>query len=191
MMATVAAAGMISQVIMATTISQPALYLEDSVRTSAPRDLLFAVLAVLVQAVVNEKHVATARGTARVFLDHLLVVPGASSTSCSSMDRARGGPTRTCAALEIRLSDGRGSSSTGPRGRCARCRVSIVLDERSRDRHSYASRLARSDSPGLPREIAATAIGLIVSLGGFIFYNANVLNEYRTKGAIGRASGRV
>ncbi|MGH9936130.1 MAG: ABC transporter permease, partial [Blastocatellia bacterium] len=40
--------------------------------------------------------------------------------------------------------------------------------------------LARQRFTGATAGVAATAVGIIVSLGGFIFYNTNVLNAYET-----------
>ena len=47
---------------------------------------------------------------------------------------------------------------------------------------SLRSRLqvARRRSTRATAGVAATAVALIVTLGGFIFYNTNVLNRYRT-----------
>ncbi len=41
-------------------------------------------------------------------------------------------------------------------------------------------RLARRASPARSARAAGVAIVLILVLGGFIFYNTNILNEYRT-----------
>ena len=40
--------------------------------------------------------------------------------------------------------------------------------------------LARQRLQGLAMRVATTAVALIVALGGFVFYNTNVLNDYRT-----------
>ncbi|HEU4699542.1 MAG TPA: M1 family aminopeptidase [Gemmatimonadales bacterium] len=48
--------------------------------------------------------------------------------------------------------------------------------------------LARQRLRGPALRAAAVAIGLIVSLGGFVFYNTNVLNEYRAPDAVAARS---
>jgi ABC-type transport system involved in multi-copper enzyme maturation permease subunit len=44
--------------------------------------------------------------------------------------------------------------------------------------------LARRRLAGAPGWIAAAALGTVVTTGGFAFYNTNVLNTYRTQGAL-------
>ncbi len=45
-------------------------------------------------------------------------------------------------------------------------------------------RTARGRLMGATARVAAVAVGLILTLGGFIFYNTNVLNEYLTSAEI-------
>ena len=106
----------------------------------------------------------------------------ASSTTCSSTAPARGGPTRRCAASARPSGRGSGSSSTGRRGRCC-SRWWRGCSGCAAGRAASASRLAdgaRVASRVRRRWIAGAAAVLVLALGGFIFYNTNVLNEYLT-----------
>ena len=104
-----------------------------------------------------------------------------SGTGCSSMDPIRGGRTRTCAASARRSGPGSGSSSTGRRGRCCSrwwrgcsgCGAGRAASGCGFGWH--AGRFTRPTA-----RVAAAAVGLILTVGGFIFYNTNVLNEYAT-----------
>ena len=103
-----------------------------------------------------------------------------SSTTCSSTAPARGGPTRTCAASARPSGRGCGSSSTGRRGRCCSrwwrgCSGCAAGRAASACGSSWRAVASRARRPW----VAAAAVALILTLGGFIFYNTNVLNEYR------------
>ena len=76
---------------------------------------------------------------------------------------------------------GCGSSSTGRRGRCCSrwwrgCSGCAAGRAASACGSGWRAVVSRVPRPGLP----AAAAGLILALGGFIFYNTNVLNEYLT-----------
>lgn len=64
--------------------------------------------------------------------------------------------------------------------------VAVLLWVRGREPGLRARlRQARTRFTGPVARVAGVAIVLIVGLGGFIFYNTNVLNEYRTRDEIG------
>ena len=115
-----------------------------------------------------------------------------SSTTCSSTAPVRGGPTRRCAASARRSGRGCGSSSTGRRGRCCSrwrrgcsgCAAGRAASACGSSWRAVASRVPRRGSP-------AAAAALVLALGGFIFYNTNVLNAYRSASDIDGAARRV
>ena len=103
----------------------------------------------------------------------------ASSTTCSSTGLTRGGRIQACEGLARSSARGCGSSSIGRRGpscsrrwrRCSGC---------AEPRRRLASRIAlagRRFTRGMRGAVVAT-LALIVAVGGFIFYNTNVLNAY-------------
>jgi len=145
-----------------------------------PEYLLFAMLAFLVHAVVNQKYLGLLASLVAYFLivfssflglEHKLLVYGASPEWSYTDMRGFGGSVGPWAwfklywaawalllAVATRLLWVRGSESRfGPRLRNARLRFTRA-----------------------PLGVAAIAAGLILTLGGFIFYNTNVLNEYIT-----------
>ena len=175
------AAGMLIQVFLGHFDFQIGLYARILFGLQLPDYLLFALLALVVHALVNHKYVG-----------HLVVViaygfmafwPGdrESSTTCSSTGPILAGRTRTCAASNRSSGRGSGSSSTGPRGRCCwrwrrRCSGCAARRRTSARGSRWRAAASRVEPPGSPR----AAVALILTLGGFIFYNTNVLNAYRT-----------
>ena len=104
-----------------------------------------------------------------------------SSTTCSSTGPRRTGSTRTCAGSARRWGRGGGSCSTGPRGRCCWAVAARLLWVRGLERSPRVRlRLARGRLTRPTAAVAAAAAGLVLGLGGFIFYNTNVLNAYRS-----------
>ena len=165
---------------------QIGLYLRDPVRASTPRLPALCSARLLVHAVVNQKHVGylvalVAYGfivfsLVRSGIEHNLLVyaagPGWSYHGHAWLRRVRSG--RGC-----------GSSSTGRRGRCCwpwrrgccGCGAGRADSGRGSRSRGFASTRATA-------AMAAMAVGLILALGGFIFYNTNVLNEYITEGEL-------
>jgi ABC-2 type transport system permease protein len=174
-------AGMIAQSIMGYHDFEVGRYLEMLFGLQLPEYLLFAALALFVHAVVNHKYVAMLVALIAYFLiifssvlgiEHNLLVYG-SSPAWSFTDMRGFGQTlgpwawfklywaawALLLAVAARVFWPRGTeSSLGARLRVARLR------------------LTRSTAV-----VAALAMGLILTVGGFVFYNTNVLNEYITK----------
>ena len=100
-----------------------------------------------------------------------------SSTTCSSTGPIRAGRTRTCAASNRSSGRGSGSSSIGRRGRCCwrsrrRCSGCVARSGVSGRGSAWRAAASRAGRPRAPPLAAA----LVLTFGGFIFYNTNVLN---------------
>jgi ABC-type transport system involved in multi-copper enzyme maturation permease subunit len=173
--------GMLAQSIMGYHDYDVGRYLEILFGLQLPEYLLFAALAFLVHAVVNHKYVGTLVALIAYFLiifssmlgiEHNLVIYG-SSPEWSFTDMRGFGATlgpwawfklywaawALLLAVAARVSWPRGrESGFGARLRGARLRLT---------RQTVGA--------------GAVAIGLILAVGGFIFYNTNVLHEYMTK----------
>lgn len=173
-------AGVLAQAIMGYHRFEIGLYLKVLFGLQLPEYLLFAVLALVVQGLVNQKYVGHLAAllayvsilfAGRLGIQHnLLVYASAPDWSYTDM-RGFGATLRPWrwfmlywAAWALLLAVGarllwvRGvEGGAGVRLRQAR------------------GRLTRPTAAA-----AALAAGLVLSLGGFIFYNTNVLNEYST-----------
>jgi hypothetical protein len=180
LMALVATAGMLGQVRMGYFDFEIGLYLRILFGIQLSDYLLFALLVFVVHVVVNQKHVGylvalIAYGVivfpSFVGLEHHLLIYGS-------------GPRWT-------YSDIRGfGPSLGPwlwfKLYWAAWAVLLAVAGRllwaRGNEQSFWSRLqvARRRSTRATVGVAATAVALIVTLGGFIFYNTNSLNRYRT-----------
>lgn len=179
-MASLTAAGMLAQTLDGYHDFQVGLYVRMLFGLQLPEYLLFAVLALLVHAVVNQKHVAMLAAlvaylciafSAVLGVEHKLLVYTASP--------------------EWSFTDMRGfAGSVGPwawfKAYWAAWALLLAVAARLlwvRGREpGFRTRLqlARRRSSRATAGIAAAAMGLILGLGGFIFYNTNVLNEYVT-----------
>lgn len=180
LMASLTVAGLLAQTLMGYYDFQPGLYLQILFGLQLPEYLLFAVLAFLVHVVVNQKYVALlvvlVAYTCIVFafllgVEHNLLVYGA-SPGWSFTDMRGFGPSlgpwlwfklywaavALLLALATRLFWVRGWEP-GFRARL---------------------QLARRRFTRTTAGFAALAAGLALTLGGFLFYNTNVLNEYIT-----------
>lgn len=177
-MAMLMAAGMLVQLRLGYTHFEPGLYLTVLFGLQLPEYLLFAVLALVIQGLVNQKylgHLLTLLAyvfitfAARLGLDHDLLVYGS--------------------APRWTYTDMRGfSASLGPWlwfmaywGAWAlllavAARVLWVRGKEGSMRMRL--RLARGRVTRATAGAAVVAAGLVLGLGGFIFYNTNVLNEY-------------
>ncbi|HLL83389.1 MAG TPA: ABC transporter permease, partial [Longimicrobium sp.] len=177
-MALLTIVGMLVQVRMEYYKFEIGLYLKVLFGLQLPEYLLFAVLALVVQGLVNQKYVGHLLAllayvfiafAARLGIDHDLLVYGS--------------------APRWNYSDMRGfGASLGPwtwfmlywgawallLGVVARVLWMRGLEGSARVRLRQA-RLRFSRPTALA---AATAAGLVLALGGFVFYNTNVLNEY-------------
>ena len=181
LMASLTVAGMLAQVILGYHTFQLGLYLQILFGLQLPEYLLFAVLAFLVQTGVNQKHVGMLVAVFVYFclifasflgIEHNLLIFGS-------------GP-------EWSYTDMRGfGRSLGPwawfklywaAGALLLAVVARLLWVRGREWGLGARlRIAWRRFTRATAGVAVLAVGLILTLGGFIFYNTNVLNEYRTK----------
>nr|MBA3888808.1 hypothetical protein [Acidobacteriota bacterium] len=180
LMAAVTAAGMIAQVLMGYYDFQVGLYLQILFGLQLPEYLLFALLALVVHTVVNHKHVGMLVALTAYFLmifssflgvEHNLLVYGSGPGWSFTDMRGFGGSVgpwlwfklywaawALLLAVVARL--------LWVRGREGGLRTRLHIARR---------RFTRATAG-----VAALAAGLILTLGGFIFYNTNVLNEYIT-----------
>jgi ABC-type transport system involved in multi-copper enzyme maturation permease subunit len=180
LMTMVTAAGMIAQVLMGYYDFQVGLYLQILFGLQLPEYLLFALLALVVHTVVNHKHVGMLVALTAYFLmifssflgvEHNLLVYGSGPGWSFTDMRGFGGSVGPWlwfklywAAWALLLAV-----------------VARLLWVRGRE-GGFGTRLhiARRRFTRATAGVAALAAGLILTLGGFIFYNTNVLNEYIT-----------
>jgi ABC-2 type transport system permease protein len=173
-------AGMLVQVTMGYGDLEVGVYVHVLLGRQLPEYLLVAALALTVHAVVNQKYVGhmvaiLALGfigfAARLGIEHHLLVYG-SSPAWSYSDMSGFGPPAGpwlwfklyWAAWALLLMVG--ARLLWVRGRAPGLRSRL--------------RLARSRFTPPTIWATAVAVGLVIALGGFVFYNTNVLNEYRS-----------
>ncbi len=173
-------AGMLAQVMLGYQDFEIGLYLKILFGLQLPEYLLFALLALVVHVLVDQKYIGHLVAiVAYVFIalasmfgiEHNLLIygagPGWSYTEMRGFGRRSG---RGC-----------GSSSTGPAWALLLAVAARLLWVRGRERRlGVRLQLARRRFTRPTAWTAATAVGLILTLGGFIFYNTNVLNAYLT-----------
>ncbi|CAA9275969.1 MAG: hypothetical protein AVDCRST_MAG93-2892, partial [uncultured Chloroflexia bacterium] len=179
-MALLMATGMLMQVNLGYYDFEMGLYLKILFRLQLADYLLFALLALVVHVLVNHKYVGhlvalLAYGfiayAPRLGIEHNLLVYG-SDPGWSYMDMRGFAPSLgpwlwfklywAACALLLALAAG----LLWARGREGSVRVRL---------HQARHRFTRPTSWA-----AAVAVMLVLTLGGFIFYNTNVLNEYLT-----------
>jgi ABC-type transport system involved in multi-copper enzyme maturation permease subunit len=178
------AAGMAAQLILHYQNFQITLYLKMLFGLQLPEYFLFAVLALVVHVLANQKYIghlvaiiaymfivlATTLG-----VEHNLLVYGAGPRWSYTEMRGFAGSVGPWvwfklywAAWAIMLAV-----------------VAKLLWVRGKEGGLRARlRLARTRFTRVAAMTSAVAIALVVSLGGFIFYNTNVLNEYHSSSAI-------
>ncbi|HEX8244673.1 MAG TPA: hypothetical protein VF541_14300, partial [Longimicrobium sp.] len=177
-MALLAVAGLLIQVTMGYGDHQLGLFLEVLFGLQLPEYLLFALLALVVQGLVNQKYVghlaallafALIAFAPKLGIRHNLLVFGA-GPGWSYSDMRGFGPSlgpwawfklywaawALLLAVAARLLWMRGMEGGLP----------------------TRLRLARGRFTRRTAAIAAVATGLVLALGGFVFYNTNVLNRY-------------
>lgn len=181
LMAMLTAAGMLAQTLRGYYDFQVGQYLQILFGLQLPEYLLFAVLALVVQAVVNQKYLGLLVALVAYFLmifssvlgiEHNLLVY-ASSPGWSFTDMRGFGATvgpwlwfkLYWAAWALLLAVA--ARLLWPRGRESDFGTRL---------HIARLRFTRATAGGV-----ALTVGLILTLGGFIFYNTNVLNEYVTE----------
>jgi ABC-2 type transport system permease protein len=181
LMATVAAAGMIAQVIMGYYDFEPGLYLKILFGLQLPEYLLFAVLAILIQSVVNQKHVAMLAALLAYFsiifssylgIEHKLLVYGSSPEWSYSDMRGFGNSVMPWAWFKFYWAAWALLFAVVARLFWMRGRETGI---------GTRLRLARRRFAGSTAAVAVMAAGLIITFGGFVFYNTNVQHEYRTR----------
>ncbi|MBA4159698.1 MAG: hypothetical protein H0X65_19810, partial [Gemmatimonadetes bacterium] len=181
LMASMTAAGMLAQLLLGHYEFEVGLYLRILFGLQLPEYLLFAMLAFVVHAVVSQKHLGMLVVLVAYFLiafsgvlgiEHNLLVYG-SSPEWSFTDMRGFGPSLGpwlwfklyWAAWALLLAV-----------------AARLLWVRGRE-SGFGTRLhiARRRFTRPTASAGAMAAGLILALGGFIFYNTNVLNEHITE----------
>src|SRR5687768_10802525 len=180
LMVSLTAAGMLAQVLMGYHDFQVGLYLQMLFGLQLPEYLLFAALVLLVHSLVNQKHVALLVALVVYFLivfssvlgvEHKLLVYG--SSPAWSFTDMRGFGSSVGPWLVFKLYWAAWALLLAV--------AATLIWVRGRE-PAFRSRLttARLRFTRRTAGAAAVAVALILSLGGFIFYNTNVLNEYIT-----------
>jgi ABC-2 type transport system permease protein len=182
------AAGMLAQAALGYRNFEIGLYLTIMLGLQLPEYLLFAVLALALHVVVDQKYIGHLVAIiAYVFIafasifgiEHNLLIYGA-SPGWSYTDMRGFGPflgpwlwfKLYWAAWALLLAV-----------------VARLLWVRGREQSLGARlRTARGRLRGPTARAATAAAGLVLTLGGFIFYNTNVLNEYRSAAEIAERS---
>lgn len=184
LMAIMTVAGMFVQVMAGFHDFQTGLYLKVLFGLQLPEYLLFAVLALMVHVVVNQKYVGLLVSLVAYFLiifspflgieHNLLVYTGSPGWSFTDM---RGFSGSVGPWLWFKLYWGAWALLLAV--------VARMLWVRGRE-SGFGTRLkiARLRFNRTTTMIVAMTFGLILTLGGFIFYNTNVLNEYITDGEL-------
>ncbi|CAN5584543.1 M1 family aminopeptidase [soil metagenome] len=180
-MAALMLVGMLAQVIRGTYDFQIGLYLKILFGFQLPEYLLFAALAFLLQVVVNQKYVALLATLVAYFLiifssflgiEHNLLVYGSSPGWSYTDMRGFGSSVRPW--LWFKLYWAAWALLLGVLAR--------MFWVRGRETgFGTRLRIARLRFTRATASTAALTIALVLSLGGFIFYNTNVLNEYITE----------
>ena len=182
LMAMLTLAGVVTQAVRGYDDFEVARYLQLLIGFQLPEYLLFAMLALAIQVVVDHKYlgqlVALVTYLLMIFssvlgIDHHLLVYSAGPAWSFTEMRGFGGSVAPwlwfklywvawalLLAVAARLAWARGRES----GVATRLRVARL-------------RFTRAAASG-----AALAVALVLGLGGFVFYNTNVLNEYVTDG---------
>ncbi len=179
-MVSLTAAGMLAQTLMGYHDFQVGLYLQILFGLQLPEYLLFAVLVLLVHALVNQKHVAMLVALMVYFLivfssvlgvEHKLLVYGSSPGWSFTDMRGFGGSVGPWLTFKLYWA-----------AWAALLAVAATLLWARGWEPAFRTRVhtARLRFTGRTTGAAAVAVALILTLGGFIFYNTNVLNEYIT-----------
>ncbi len=173
-------AGMIVQVIMGYYDFQIALYLQILFGLQLPEYLLFAMLALMVHVVANQKYVGLLATLVVYFLiifagmlgiEHKLLIYGASPGWAHTDMRGFSGSVGPWLWFKLYWTAWAMLLAVMAR----------LLWVRGREAgFSTRMKIARQRVDGATVGIAGLAVGLTIAFGGFIFYNTNVLNEYIT-----------
>ncbi|HEX9983166.1 MAG TPA: hypothetical protein VGF69_07875 [Thermoanaerobaculia bacterium] len=180
-MALLAAGGMLAQMYLGYHDFERGLYLKILFGLQVPEYLLFALLAVVIHVLVNQKYLGH---LAAMVVYAFIVMPALFGVEHNLLVYG-GGPTWTYTEM-------RGFGATfGPwlwfkaywaAWAMLLAVVARLLWVRGRDTDLRARiRLARRRFTRPTVRTAAVAVALVLTLGGFIFYNTNVLNDYFTE----------
>ena len=178
LMAMVAAAGMLAQARMGYHDFRPGVYLRILFGLQLPEYLLFAVLAFLVHVVVNHKQVGLLTGLVAYFclvfapwlgVEHGLLVYGSGPRWSYTDMRGMGASFEPWLWFKLYWAAWALLLAVAAR----------LLWVRGRE-PGFGARLgiARRRLTRATAGTAALAAGLVLALGGFVFYNTNVLGEY-------------
>jgi len=187
LMAMLTMAGMFVQVAAGFHDFQIGLYLEILFGLQLPEYLLFAALALTVHVVVNQKYVGMLVSLVAYFLiifssflgvEHNLLVYAASPEWSFTDMRGFGGSVGPWLWFKLYWGAWALLLAVGARLLWVRGRESGFGTRLKIARHRFHRATA-----AMPAIIAMT-FGLILALGGFIFYNTNVLNEYVADGEL-------
>ncbi|MEW5929202.1 MAG: M1 family aminopeptidase [Gemmatimonadota bacterium] len=180
LMAALMAAGMAAQAVMGYHDFQPGLYLQLLFGLQLPEYLLLAAVAFLVQAVVNHKHLALLASLVAYFLilfaprlgvEHPLLVYGSGPEWSHTDMRGFGRSLRPWLWLKLYWAAWALLLAVGAR----------LFWVRGRERgFGTRLRIARRRLTRATAGVAAVAVGLVLGLGGWVFYNTNVLGEYQS-----------
>jgi hypothetical protein len=173
-------AGVLGQLRMGYAHVELGLYLRALFGLQLVEYLLFAVLAMAVHVVVNHKHVGylatlVAYGViafaSRLGIDHKLLVYGSSPGWTYSDMRGFGGSLAPWLWFKVYWAGG------ALLGMVVTALLWVRGSEQTVTARLLAARRRFNRSTGW---VAAAAVALITSTGGFIFYNTNVLHAYVT-----------
>ena len=179
LMALLAAAGMVAQAIRGHREFEIGLYLTVLFGLQLPEYLLFALLALVVHVLVDQKYVGhLAAVMAYVFVvalapmlgvEHNLLVYGAGPSWSYTEMRGFGGSIAPWLWFKLYWASWALLLAVAAR----------LLWARDRERGLGARiRLARRRLTGATARVAGAAAALTLALGGFVLYNTNVLNAY-------------
>ena len=180
LMVSLSAAAIVAQLIRGYHDVQPALLLKILFGLQLPEYLLFALLAFVIQAVVSQKQLAQLLAIVAYFLiifaprlgiEHKLLIYGAGPGWTYTDMRGFGSTVAPWAWSKLYWAAWALLLAVAAR----------VLWVRGREPGVRTRlRIARGRLTRATLGAAAVATTLVAALGGFVFYNTNVLNTYRT-----------
>ncbi|WP_231403144.1 ABC transporter permease/M1 family aminopeptidase [Hymenobacter guriensis] len=175
------AAGMVAQLVLGYQDFEPGLYVKVLFGLQLPEYLLFALLALVVHVLVHQKylgHLVTMLAYAFIAvlatmldIEHHLLVYGAGPNWSYTPMQGFGASLGPWLWFKLYWTAWALLLAVGARLLWVRSREAGLVARMQMARR----RLTHSTS-----WVAAAAVGLVLAIGGFIFYNTNVLNPYRS-----------